>query len=339
MSLSIRTIAGIAGGRVVSGGHDVLIASVAEIHAATADDVVFVEHEKDLERALESHAGAVIAGEFAACAKTGRPLIVCAQPKLGFVRVAARLCSPVRRRPGVHATAAVDPTAQLGRDVAVAERVSIEAGARIGDRTQIGPGSVIGGGTFIGSDCDIKANVVAYPGTKIGDRVVVHAGAVLGSDGFGFVRDEATGRYEKFPQVGWLEIGNDVEIGANVTVDRGALGATVIADGTKFDNLVHIGHNVRVGSNVVMAAQVGIAGSSTVGDNVMMGGQVGIGDHVHVGEGAILGGQTGVPSGKVLRGKGVVFWGTPARPLKQVLRELAALARLVAKGSADDGGQ
>jgi UDP-3-O-[3-hydroxymyristoyl] glucosamine N-acyltransferase len=154
---------------------------------------------------------------------------------------------------------------------------------------------------------------------------------VLGSDGFGFVRDQATGRYEKFPQVGWLEIGDDVEIGANATIDRGALGATVIADGTKFDNLVHIGHNVQVGRNVVMAAQTGIAGSSTVEDNVMMGGHTGIGDHVHIGEGVMLGGQSGVPTGKVLRGKGIAFWGTPARPLRQYLKELAILARLAKK--------
>jgi len=187
---------------------------------------------------------------------------------------------------------------------------------------------VVGADVSIGPDCDIKANVVIYPGTRIGTRVVVHAGAVLGSDGFGFVPDKETGRYEKFPQVGWLEIGNDVEIGANVAIDRGALGATVIADGVKLDNLVHLGHNVHVGRDVVMAAQVGIAGSSVVEDSVMLGGQVGIGDHARIGEGAMLGGQAGVPSGKILRGKGVVFWGTPAKPLKQALKELAVLARL-----------
>ena len=235
------------------------------------------------------------------------------------------------RVPGIHATSTVHESAHLGGAVAVAERVTIEAGARIGDRTQIGPGAVIGRDAAVGADCDIKANVVIYAGTRIGDRVVVHAGAVLGSDGFGFVRDETTGRYEKFPQVGWLEIGNDVEIGANVAVDRGALGATIIADGTKLDNLVHIGHNVQVGRDVVMAAQTGIAGSSVVEDSVMMGGQVGIGDHVRIGEGVMLGGQSGVPTGKVLRGKGIPFWGTPARPLREYLKQLAVLARLAKK--------
>jgi UDP-3-O-[3-hydroxymyristoyl] glucosamine N-acyltransferase len=278
-----------------------------------------------------SKAGAVIAPDCPAVTTSAwtQALLVCAQPKLAFVRAAARLCPPQRRTPGVHAAATIDRTAMLGADVAIAERVSIEAGARIGDRTQIAPGVVIGRDVTVGCDCDIKPNVVIYAGTTLGDRVVVHAGAVLGSDGFGFVPDRTTGRYEKFPQVGWLGIGNDVEIGANVTLDRGALGATVIADGVKFDNLVHIGHNVHVGRNTVMAAQVGVAGSSTIGESVMMGGQAGIGAVAHVGDGVMLGGQAGVLSGKVLNGKGVVFWGTPAKPLREILKELAALARLV----------
>ncbi len=331
MSMSIEQVAQAAGGRLVATGPARSVSGVAEIAEACDADLVFVEHEKDLSRALASRAAAVIAGEFAAACRADKAIIVCAQPKLGFVRAAACLYPPARRVPGVHPTAVVHDTAALARGVSVGERATIESGARIGDGTQIGPNVVIGERAVVGSDCDIKANVVLYANTRLGDRVVVHAGAVLGSDGFGFVRDETTGRYEKFPQVGWLEVGNDVEIGANVTIDRGALGATVIADGTKLDNLVHLGHNVHVGRNVVMAAQVGIAGSSVVEDNVMMGGQVGIGDHARIGEGAMLGGQAGVPTGKVLRGKGVVFWGTPARPLREFLKELAVLARLTRK--------
>ena len=160
-------------------------------------------------------------------------------------------------------------------------------------------------------------------------RVVVHAGAVLGSDGFGYVRDEKTGRYEQFPQIGRLEIEDDVEIGANATVDRGALEETRIRRGTKIDNLVHVGHNVDVGEDVVIAAQTGISGSSVIENNVIVGGQVGIADHVTIEQGAILGAQSGIPSSKVIRGNGVVFWGTPARPIRQYLKELATLARLV----------
>jgi UDP-3-O-[3-hydroxymyristoyl] glucosamine N-acyltransferase len=151
---------------------------------------------------------------------------------------------------------------------------------------------------------------------------------VLGGDGFGFVRDPETGAYEKFPQVGTLEIGNDVEIGCNATIDRGALGATVIGSGTKLDNMVHIAHNCHVGRNVVIAAQTGISGSCVIEDNVVIAGQVGIGDHCRIEEGVILGAQCGVPSNKVVRGKGVVYWGTPARPLKGYLKELATLSKL-----------
>ena len=161
--------------------------------------------------------------------------------------------------------------------------------------------------------------------------MIVLAGAVLGSDGFGYVRDPESGQYEKFPQVGKLVIADDVEIGANSTIDRGALDSTVIGRGVKIDNLVHVGHNVRIGENVVIAAQTGISGSSVIEKDVVVGGQVGIADHVRIGEGAILGAQSGIPSKKVIRGKGVVFWGTPARPLKEYLKELAALSRLAKK--------
>jgi UDP-3-O-[3-hydroxymyristoyl] glucosamine N-acyltransferase len=155
----------------------------------------------------------------------------------------------------------------------------------------------------------------------------------LGSEGFGYVRDRQTGRYEKFPQMGRLEIEDDVEVGANSTVDRGALDVTRIRRGTKIDNLVHVGHNVDIGEDVVIAAQTGVSGSSVLESNVIVGGQVGIADHVKIEAGAILGAQSGIPSNKVIRGKGVVFWGTPARPIKAYLKELAVLARLARKES------
>ena len=184
---------------------------------------------------------------------------------------------------------------------------------------------------MLGSNCELYPNVTIYPGVRIGDRVVVHAGAVLGSDGFGYVRDEKSGRYEKFPQAGRLEIEDDVEIGANATVDRGALDITRIGRGTKIDNLVHVGHNVRIGEDVVIAAQTGLSGSAVIEKNAVIGGQVGIADHVRIEEGAILGAQSGIPSKKIIRGKGVVFWGTPARPIREYLKELAVLARLAKK--------
>jgi UDP-3-O-[3-hydroxymyristoyl] glucosamine N-acyltransferase len=170
----------------------------------------------------------------------------------------------------------------------------------------------------------------------LGDRVIVHAGAVLGADGFGYVRDPQTGAYTQFPQQGTLVVEDDVEIGANSTIDRGALAETRIRRGTKIDNLVHVGHNCDIGEDVILVALTGISGSSTVGRGAILAGQVGIGDHAHVGPGVILGGQSGVFNGKTVTNDGLrpgtVLYGTPARPLKQVLREQAVLARLAKKG-------
>lgn len=207
----------------------------------------------------------------------------------------------------------------------------IEAGAHLGDETVIGAGAVIGRGVRIGRECRIYPRVVIYSGAELGDGVVVHAGAVLGSDGFGYVRDDETGEYIQFPQQGRLVIEDDVEIGANTTIDRGALEETRIGRGVKIDNLVHIAHNVRVEKNVVIAAQTGISGSCVIGAGAVIGGQVGIGDHVEIGEGVILGSGSGVLTHKKLKGAGVVHWGRPARPLHQYLKELAALGRLGAE--------
>jgi UDP-3-O-[3-hydroxymyristoyl] glucosamine N-acyltransferase len=216
----------------------------------------------------------------------------------------------------------------MGSRVSVGPHASVDDGAAIGDGTIIGVGAVIGAGVRIGSDCHIYPRVVIYPGATLGDRVVVHAGAVLGADGFGYVRDRTNGEYTQFPQQGTLVIEDDVEVGANTTIDRGALEETRIARGTKLDNLIHIGHNCNIGRNVVIAAQTGISGSSAVGDGAILGGQVGMGDHAMVGPGVILGGQAGILPKKKLLGPGIVFWGTPAKPVRQYLKELAMLARL-----------
>jgi len=330
--MKLSEIAKHIGGRVK--GADVEVGSVASIESATARDLVFVDNEKHLAAALASKAAAVIAGEFPDTGKRPvphKPLVIARQPRLAFARAAELLCPEKRPVAGIHPTAVVHGSARLGKGVAVGAHAVVSENVTIGDHTAISPGAFIGAGVRLGAGCDIMSNVSIYPATTVGDRVIVHAGAVLGSDGFGFVRDEQSGTYQKFPQIGRLEIGDDVEIGANSTVDRGALDATVIGRGTKLDNLVHVGHNVRIGENVVIAAQTGISGSSVIEDGVVVAGQVGIADHVTVESGAILGAQCGVPSGKVIRGKGILFWGTPARPIKQYLKELAVLARLAKK--------
>src|SRR3954464_1107939 len=316
------------------GDPNVRVEGVASLHSARARDLVFVEDDLRLAAALDSPAAAIIAGEFAGSSLLAKPLLVHKQPRLLFPRAAALLRQQPEPTGGVHNKADVHPSAKLGKLVRIDARAVVEADAVIGDGTQIGAFTVIGRGVHLGSGCDIGPNVTIYPGTTLGQRVKVQAGTVLGSEGFGYVRDEATGQYEQFPQLGRLEIADDVEIGANCTIDRGALDSTVIERGVKLDNLIHIGHNVRIGENVVIAAQTGISGSSVIERDAIVGGQVGIADHVTIETGAILGAQAGIPSKKVIRGKGLVFWGTPARPIKQYLRELAAMARL-AKGESD----
>ncbi len=306
------------------------ITGVAGVTSAKSGDLVYAADEKHLPDALNSNAAAVIAGEFARESSTNKPLIIAKNPKLAFARAAKLLQSGEQKPVEINPTAIVAPEAKLGKNVFVGP-LCVIAGGSIGDGTHIGARSTIAPGVVIGKDCKIHANVTLGSGTTLGDNVEVQSGTVLGSDGFGYVRDDETGRYEKFPQIGRLEIGDDVEIGANVTIDRGALDATVIARGVKIDNMVHIGHNVTIGENVVIAAQTGISGSVVIEKNVIIAGQVGIADHVRIEEGVILGAQCGVPSNKVIRGKGVVFWGTPARPIREYLKELATVARLAKK--------
>ena len=328
MKRSLQQIAEAVGARLYGDGR-VEIDGVASIASASRHELVFVEDEKYLSRALQSGAGGVIAGEFAA-SSSGKPLLISVHPKLTFAQAAGFLRdgNSASRGLAVHATAVVHPTAQIAAVARVEEFAVIAEQAEIGEGTQIGSGCSIGRGVKIGRECQIYPRVTIYAGTTLGDRVVIHAGAVLGSDGFGYVRDPKSGRYEKFPQVGRLVIEDDVEIGANTTIDRGALDETRIGRGTKIDNLVHIGHNCRLGENVVIAAQTGLSGSVVIENDVVLAGQVGIGEHARIGEGVMLGAQGGVPSKKILRGKGIVFWGTPARPIGDYLKQLAALAKL-----------
>jgi len=330
MKLLLSQIARAVGARLL--GQDQEISGVASFKEATADDLVFVEDDKHLPAALNSRAGAVIAGEFAAKVTSGVPLLISTQPKLAFSRAARALSDRTRgtnlRQRNVDSTAVVHPSAKLGANALVEAQAVIGEDVAIGDGTRVGAGCVVGSRVTIGRDCELYPNVTIYPGCRIGDRVILHAGVVLGSDGFGYVRDRETGRYEKFPQVGRLVVEDDVEIGANATVDRGALDETRIHRGAKIDNLVHIGHNCQIGEDVVIAAQTGLSGSIVIENGAVLGGQVGIGEHATIGEGVMLGGQGGVLPNKILRGKGQAFWGTPAQPLKQYLKQLATLARL-----------
>src|SRR5208337_1927005 len=251
MPQTLQSLAEFTSARLVGDGQ-VEVSAVASIASAGQGDLVFVESEKHLAEALACEASAVIAGEFAADKRANKPLLIAANPRLAFATAASLLHAAPECPPAIHPTAVIHPSAKVSASASLDAYTVIEPNAVIGDRTYVSAGCYIGAGVVIGDDCEIYPRVVIYPGTTIGRRVIVHAGAVLGSDGFGYVRDEKYGRYVKFPQIGQLVIGDYVEIGANTTIDRGALDATVIGPGTKLDNLVHLGHNSNIGANVVI---------------------------------------------------------------------------------------
>lgn len=254
--------------------------------------------------------------------------IVVRNPKLEFARLAALLHPAEHRGPGIHPDAAIAEDAVLGEGVFAGAFCSVGTGSAVGDGTHLLEGAKIGSGVSIGKYCVIHPNVVIYDGCSIGDNVILHAGVVVGADGFGFVKG-VDGEYVKFPQIGTVVIENDVEIGANTCIDRGALGLTRIGAGTKIDNLVQVGHNVDIGQRCVIASQTGISGSVVIEDDCIIGGQVGFGDHVRVLSGAVIGSQAGVLPGKKVRPG--VWWGTPIQPLDDYKRQNAhvkGLARL-----------
>lgn len=328
-AITLTQLAAALGAAVEASSADPLITHVSSIAAASAGALVFAEDAASFGAARASSASALIAApEIGEDHPTGNVYVLrMSQPRLGFAR-AALLLREAPLPASVHSTAVIAPGVAIANGVAIGAHVCIEAGAVIGEGTTIDSGAVIGAGVHIGRHSHIYPRVVIYPGTTLGDRVIIHAGAVLGADGFGYVRDRTTGEYTQFPQQGTLVLEDDVEVGANTTIDRGALEETRIGRGTKLDNLIHIGHNCNIGSNVVIAAQTGISGSSVVGDGAILGGQVGMGDHATIGPGVIVGGQGGILPQKKLLGPGIVFWGTPAKPLREYLKELATLARL-----------
>ena len=274
---------------------------------ATENTVVFTLDDAALETSLKTAAGLILA-PLAAAGEDPRILRV-RNPKYAFA-LCGRALAPQPAGSPIHPSASIDPT------------------ATIGNGTRIGAGAVIEAGVIVGAGCTIGSRVTLCQGAQLGDRVVVQAGAVLGSTGFGYVRNPETGEHLLFPQQGSFIIEDDVEIGANTTIDRGALGETRIGRGTKIDNQVHIGHNCIIGKNIIIAAQVGISGSCVIEDGAVLAGQVGLGDHVTIGKGVIMGGASGVFPHKRVDGPGQMFMGVPAEPLKDYLKTIAKIRRL-----------
>jgi UDP-3-O-[3-hydroxymyristoyl] glucosamine N-acyltransferase len=300
------------------------LTGAAMLEDAGPDQLAFAGGPKYFAAAARSSAGCIIAlVEYEGA--SGQTIIESPQPRAHFAQALSILypASPIRS--GIHPSAAVDEAARIDAGAEIGPYVTIGAGATIGARTRIGAGSSIAPGVAIGNDCTLHPRVSIYERVTIGARCVLHSGAVIGADGFGF--EMAGGAYRKVPQVGVVIIGDEVEIGANTCIDRATLGATVVGDGTKLDNLVHIAHNCRIGKHVVIAAQTGLAGGVTIGDFAIVGGQVGVGDKARIESKAIIGSGAGILTAKIVRA-GEPVWGTPARPLRQYLEQLATLARL-----------
>lgn len=299
------------------------LSGVAAPDSAGVADLIYVESRRHLDRAAASEARCVVLAP--GLVLEGKTLLRAENPKLAFARAAAWLVPPAPIATGIHPTAVISPMAQLARGVAVGPYAVIEENVKLGEGTEIGAFCFVGQGSRLGEQCRLHPRVTLYAGALLGDRVIVHAGAVIGSDGFGYVAEG--GKRVKFPQVGQIKIGSDVEIGANTTIDRGSLERTEISAGVKIDNLVHIAHNVHIGENTVMAAQTGISGSAVIGRDVAFGGQAGLGDHCRIEDGAVVGGQAGILPGKTIR-SGQIVWGTPARPLEKFKEQFAWSSRL-----------
>lgn len=322
MPMTAGELAAHLGGELV-GDPQANVRSIASLSSAQAGDLVYIESEKLLPEALASPASAILVSK--AMLARGKTLIRVPHPKWAFARAAELLLPEPPVATGRHPTAIIHSTVRLGENVAIGPYVVIGENTRVGNNCQLGAGSILGANVELGEGCCLFPRVTIYRNVRLGRRVRIHSGAVIGSDGFGYVPVE--GRWEKFPQRGTLVIEDDVEIGANTTIDRGALDETRIRRGTKLDNLVHVGHNVRIGQHCVIAAQTGISGSVTIGDRVVAGGQVGIADHCRIEDEAVLGAQCGIPSNKAIR-RGQTVWGTPARPLADFKKFYPYIARL-----------
>jgi UDP-3-O-[3-hydroxymyristoyl] glucosamine N-acyltransferase len=310
-------------GAQLEGDGAVELRGVAAPERAGPHDLIYVEKAKHADRARASAAICAIATEDVAL--PGKTVLRSPYPKVAFAKAAVLLLGKTPIATGIHPTAIVAPLARISQNAGIGPFVVIGEDARVGEGTQIGAHSVIGAGCWIGDHCRVHPRVTLYAGVRIGHRVEIHSGAVIGADGFGYAEGE--GRYWKFPQAGIVEISDDVEIGANTTVDRGSLDDTRIGEGVKLDNLVHVGHNCQIGAHTVMAAQVGLSGSCEFGKHVVVGGQAGFGEQCSLEDGATIGGQSGVLGGKTIR-SGQTVWGTPARSLEKFKEQFAWQARL-----------
>jgi len=321
MTFTLQQLATTSGGELV-GDPSLQIMGAASLGDATPGEISFFANRKYVALLRKTRASAVfVPPDFTEPITLAQ--IRVANPTKAFEQVVVKFApKPITFAPGIHPTAVVDPSAQIGKCVSIQPHAVIESGARIGDDTIIGAGSYIGHETMIGPGCLIYPRVTIRERSRIGSRVIIHSSAVIGADGFGF--EMVDGRQEKIQQLGIVQIDDDVEIGANTTVDRARFGRTWIQEGVKIDNLVQIAHNVVIGKNSVIVAQTGISGSTRVGERVMMGGQVGIVGHLEIGDGTAIGAQSGVSKSL----PGGIWFGSPAVPLGEAKQQIAWIHRL-----------
>lgn len=324
-ALTVARLAELCGGEFEGDG-DRPVTGANSLENAASCDISFVANRKAADTAQSSRAACLLVPlDFERRSGMAPAIIRLKEPRQAFVRALAALYPEQQPAPFTHPTAVISPTAIIGSGCSIGAYVTIGENVNIGEGCVVGNGCSIGDNVSLGRDSKLYANVTLYEGVRIGARAILHAGCVIGADGFGFTLVD--GRYEKFPQVGTVEIEDDVEIGANSCVDRAALGVTRIGEGTKLDNLVHVAHNCVLGKHVVVAAQTGFSGSVVVGDHAVIGGQAGIGEKARIEAQAIVGGKAGVlTSQRISAGEPV--WGIPARPLRQHLKGLANIARL-----------
>lgn len=324
--LRLADVAAAVGGTVVGDG-EVTVLGVASLDRATPSDLSFLASPKYAKLLADCEAAAVlVTPELAEAPGKCRNRIVVARPHEAMLALLPRFYRmPKRPFVGVHPTAVIAPDAVIGEDVCIEAFTVIGAEARIGKGAWIGPHCVIGDAVTVGEQARFVSHVTLYPGSSVGDRVTLHAGVRIGSDGFGYVY--ANGAHQKMPHVGACRIEDDVEIGANSTIDRGSIDATIIGAGSKLDNLVHVGHNVRVGRLCLFAAGVAIAGSARIEDGVTLAGQVGVSGHLSIGTRAVITAQAGV-IGSVPAGE--TWGGFPARPHREMMRSQAAVGKLPA---------
>ena len=312
MKKSLRQLAEYVGGTVIGNG-ELEISGVAAIEVAQAGEITFIAHPKYLSKLDQTNASAVIVSK--EIPSSPKPLLCVSNPYLSFAKILALFLQKHYQPKGIDPNTWISPTAQLGQEMTIYPFVFIGDLCRIGDRVTLYPGVYVGEDSSIGEESILFPNVSIYPQTVIGKRVILHSGVVVGTDGFGYVKEGK--KNVKIPQIGKVEIEDDVEIGANTTIDRATLGKTIIRRGVKIDNLVQVAHNVVIGEDSIIVAQVGIAGSTKIGSNVTLGGQVGVAGHVEIGDNVMVGAQSGVPSDLA---PNQAYVGSPVLPHREWLR-------------------